>query len=114
MLCHENDLKRAMGNLLSNAAKFSPEDSPIEMNVSGTKLEVRDHGSGINPDNSQRIFDRFYREPEARSMAGSGLGLAIVSQIMENHGGEVWAKNHPEGGAVVGFSLPPVEENGQA
>ena len=114
VLCHENDLKRAMGNLLSNAAKFSPEDSPIEMNVSGTKLEVRDHGDGINPDNSQRIFDRFYREPEARSMAGSGLGLAIVSQIMENHGGEVWAKNHPEGGAVVGFSLPPVQENGQA
>ena len=114
VLCHENDLKRAMGNLLSNAAKFSPEDSPIEMNVTGTKLEVRDHGDGINPDNSQRIFDRFYREPEARSMAGSGLGLAIVSQIMENHGGEVWAKNHPEGGAVVGFSLPPVEENGQA
>lgn len=113
VLCHENDLKRAMGNLLSNAAKFSPEDSPIEMNVTGTKLEVRDHGGGINPDNSQKIFDRFYREPEARSMAGSGLGLAIVSQIMENHGGEVWAKNHPEGGAVVGFSLPPVEENGQ-
>lgn len=113
VLCHENDLKRAMGNLLSNAAKFSPEDSPIEMNVTGTKLEVRDHGDGINPDNSQKIFDRFYREPEARSMAGSGLGLAIVSQIMENHGGEVWAKNHPEGGAVVGFSLPPVEENGQ-
>ena len=112
VLCHENDLKRAMGNLLSNAAKFSPEDSPIEMYITGTKLEVRDHGGGINPDNSQKIFDRFYREPEARSMAGSGLGLAIVSQIMENHGGEVWAKNHPEGGAVVGFSLPP--ENGQA
>lgn len=114
VFCHENDIKRAMGNLLSNAAKFSPEDSPIEMNVTGTKLEVRDHGSGINPDNSQKIFARFYREEKARSMPGSGLGLAIVSQIMEIHGGEVWAKNHPEGGAVVGFSLPPVEENGQA
>lgn len=113
VLCHENDLKRAMGNLLSNAVKFSPEDSPIEMNVAGTKLEVRDHGSGIHPDNLEKVFARFYREAEARSMPGSGLGLAIVSQIVENHGGEVWAKNHPEGGAVVGFSLPSFEENGQ-
>lgn len=113
VLCHENDLKRAVGNLLSNAVKFSPEDSPIEMNVAGTKLEVRDHGGGIHPDNLEKVFGRFYREAEARSMPGSGLGLAIVSQIIENHGGEVWAKNHPEGGAVVGFRLPAFEENGQ-
>lgn len=113
VLCHENDLKRAVGNLLSNAVKYSPEDSPIEMNVAGTKLEVRDHGSGIHPDNLEKVFGRFYREAEARSMPGSGLGLAIVSQIIENHGGEVWAKNHPEGGAVVGFRLPAFEENGQ-
>ena len=111
VLCHEIGLKRAVGNLLSNAVKFSPEDSPIEVKVTGTQLEVRDYGDGINPDHSEKIFDRFYREVEARSTAGSGLGLSIVRQIVEHHGGEVWAKNHPEGGAVVGFSLPP--SNGQ-
>ena len=107
VVCHEIGLKRAVGNLLSNAVKFSPEGSPIEVKVAGTHLEVRDHGEGINPDHSEKIFDRFYREVEARSTAGSGLGLSIVRQIVEHHGGEVWAKNHPEGGAVVGFSLPP-------
>lgn len=111
VLCHEIGLKRAVGNLLSNAVKFSPEDSPIEVKVAGTRLEVRDHGGGINPDHHEKVFDRFYREDEARSTAGSGLGLSIVRQIVEHHGGEVWAKNHPEGGAVVGFNLPP--SNGQ-
>ena len=111
VLCHEIGLKRAVGNLLSNAVKFSPDGSPIEVKVTGTQLEVRDYGDGINPDHSEKIFDRFYREVEARSTAGSGLGLSIVRQIVEHHGGEVWAKNHPEGGAVVGFSLPP--SNGQ-
>lgn len=106
VLCHEIGLKRAVGNLLSNAVKFSPEDSPIEVKVAGTQLEVRDHGGGINPEHHEKVFDRFYREAEARSTAGSGLGLSIVRQIVEHHGGEVWAKNHPEGGAVVGFSLP--------
>ena len=106
VLCHEIGLKRAVGNLLSNAVKFSPDGSPIEVKVAGTQLEVRDYGDGINPDHSEKIFDRFYREVEARSTAGSGLGLSIVRQIVEHHGGEVWAKNHPEGGAVVGFSLP--------
>ena len=107
VVCHEIGLKRAVGNLLSNAVKFSPEGSPIEVKVAGSQLEVRDYGDGINPDHSEKIFDRFYREVEARSTAGSGLGLSIVRQIVEHHGGEVWAKNHPEGGAVVGFSLPP-------
>ena len=113
VLCSEVGLKRAVGNLLSNAVKFSPSDSPIEVNVTGTQLEVRDHGNGINNDHFQKVFYRFYREIEARGTAGSGLGLAIVHQIVDNHGGEVWAKNHPEGGAVVGFKLPSVEENGQ-
>ena len=107
VVCHEIGLKRAVGNLLSNAVKFSPDGSPIEVKVAGSQLEVRDYGDGINPDHSEKIFDRFYREVEARSTAGSGLGLSIVRQIVEHHGGEVWAKNHPEGGAVVGFSLPP-------
>ena len=106
VLCQEISLKRAVGNLLSNAVKFSPEDSPIEVSVKGTQLEVRDHGGGINPEHCEKVFDRFFREIDARGTPGSGLGLSIVRQIVEHHGGEVWAKNHPDGGAVVGFSLP--------
>ena len=52
------------------------------------------------------IFDRFYRASEARTEPGSGLGLAIVKQIVERHGGTVWAANNGGGGAVVGFELP--------
>lgn len=105
VLCQEISLKRAVGNLLSNAVKFSPEDSPIEVSVKGTQLEVRDYGGGINSEHCEKVFDRFFREIEARGTPGSGLGLSIVRQIVEHHGGEVWAKNHPDGGAVVGFSL---------
>ena len=52
------------------------------------------------------MFDRFYRADAARTETGSGLGLAIVAQVVERHGGTVFARNAPDGGAVVGFTLP--------
>ena len=52
------------------------------------------------------MFDRFYRADVARTETGSGLGLAIVAQVSERHGGTVFAHNAPDGGAVVGFTLP--------
>jgi two-component system, OmpR family, sensor histidine kinase MprB len=77
-------------------------------------VEVRDHGTGIDPSDQPFVFDRFYRATTARTAPGSGLGLAIVRQIVERHGGEVWARNLTEGtlggdgvvGAAVGFRLP--------
>ena len=99
-------LERAVANLLDNAHKWSPERTPIEVTVQGGRVAVRDHGSGIPVDDRPRVFERFYRAPESRTMVGSGLGLAIVKQIVESHNGRVFAEEAPGGGAVVGFEVP--------
>jgi two-component system, OmpR family, sensor histidine kinase MprB len=92
-------LERAIGNLLDNAAKWSPPGSRVEVLLRQGELTVRDHGPGIDPDDLPRVFDRFYRAPGARGVPGSGLGLAIVRQVVEEHGGSVTAENDPTGGA---------------
>ena len=97
-------IERAISNLVDNALKYS--SAPIVVAITGSRLEVRDHGPGIAPNDQPHVFDRFYRSAEARTEAGSGLGLAIVKQIVERHGGQVWAANGGSGGAVVGFELP--------
>jgi two-component system sensor histidine kinase MprB len=69
-------------------------------------LQVRDEGPGIAPEDLPRIFDRFYRSPEARTMPGSGLGLAIVRQVAERHAGDVTAGPAAAGGARLTMRLP--------
>jgi two-component system sensor histidine kinase MprB len=97
--------ERAIANLVDNALKYSPASTPIEVRVGTSCIEVCDHGPGIAPSEQDRVFERFFRADAARSVPGSGLGLAIVRQIVERHGGSVWARNGPDGGARVGFSL---------
>lgn len=100
-------LERAVGNLLDNAAKFSPDGTPIEVFVAGAELVVRDHGPGIAPADRSRVFDRFYRTDEARTLPGSGLGLAIVRQIVTDLDGTVTAEEPADGGgAQLRISLP--------
>jgi two-component system sensor histidine kinase MprB len=103
-------LERAIGNLLDNAAKWSPPDGTVEVSVSAEgEVSVRDHGPGIDPEDLPHVFDRFYRSAAARNLPGSGLGLAIVRQIVEAQGGSVEAESHPAGGAVLRLRLPAVE-----
>lgn len=99
-------LQRAVENLVDNALKWGPPDRPVEVVLDGGHLLVRDGGPGIPEDDLPHIFDRFYRAAEARSLTGSGLGLAIVKGIVERNGGRIHARNLPEGGAEVGFTLP--------
>lgn len=100
-------LLQAVGNLLDNAEKWSPDGAPVRVAVTPDgRVTVRDHGPGIPPREAERIFDRFYRTPEARGTPGSGLGLAIVQRIVVDHGGEVLVERAEDGGAVVGFRLP--------
>jgi two-component system sensor histidine kinase MprB len=100
-------LERAIGNLLDNAAKWSPPGSPIEVSVDVGELTVRDHGPGIAPADAPHIFERFYRATSARSMPGSGLGLSIVHRVAEAHGGTITAEPASGGGTLMRLSLPP-------
>jgi two-component system, OmpR family, sensor histidine kinase MprB len=99
-------LRRAIRNLLDNAAKFGPPGAPVEVRLAAGELTVRDHGPGIAPADLPHVFDRFYRAPSARGVAGSGLGLAIVRQVAEGHGGTVQAETPPGGGTVMRLRLP--------
>jgi two-component system sensor histidine kinase MprB len=99
-------IARAIDNLLDNAVKWSPSDTPIEVTVTAGRVAVRDHGPGISAEDRPRVFDRFYRSSAARALPGSGLGLAIVKQVAEDHGGTVFVEDAPGGGAVVGLALP--------
>jgi two-component system sensor histidine kinase MprB len=92
-------IERAVGNLLDNAAKWSPAGAEVEVVLRDGRLSVRDHGPGIADEDLPYVFDRFYRARAARGMPGSGLGLAIVRQVAESHGGEVVAE-HAEGGGT--------------
>ena len=102
-------LERAVDNLVGNAVKFSPDGTPIRIVTGGGRLEVHDSGPGIPTEDRPLVFERFFRSASARAQPGSGLGLAIVKQIVERHGGRVWAGTSPTGGTAVGFEIPVSE-----
>ncbi|OZM73476.1 two-component sensor histidine kinase [Amycolatopsis antarctica] len=106
-------LERAVLNLLDNAVKFSPDGSVVGVRLrplgDGTAVvEVSDSGPGIADADLPKVFDRFYRSSEARTLPGSGLGLSIVQQAAERHGGAAYAGNVPGGGALLTIRLPGV------
>ncbi|MEV4436162.1 HAMP domain-containing sensor histidine kinase [Streptomyces sp. NPDC049585] len=103
-------LARLLGNLLDNAAKFSPAGATVEVELRRTQgsacLTVRDHGPGITPEDLPHVFDRFYRSRQARALPGSGLGLAMARQIARAHGAQLTAEHAPGGGALFRLSIP--------
>ena len=102
--CRPAAIDRAVVNLIDNAAKFST-DGVIEVAVHDGRVAISDRGPGIPDDDRAHIFDRFYRSVASRSLPGSGLGLAIVRDIVESHGGTVFAEPRDGGGSTVGFIL---------
>jgi two-component system sensor histidine kinase MprB len=98
-------VERAVGNLLDNAAKYSPPGTPIEVTVRDGSVVVADHGPGIAEEDLPRVFDRFYRAAAARAKPGAGLGLAIVREAAEAHGGTATAENGSTG-ALFRLTLP--------
>jgi two-component system sensor histidine kinase MprB len=103
---------RAVANLLDNAAKFSPPEGAVEVTLRGTGdgalLTVRDHGPGVAGADLDRVFDRFYRAPDARRVPGAGLGLAIVGQVARSHGGWARLEQADGGGTRASLWLPAV------
>ena len=114
VMAEENKLRQVVTNLMGNALRYTPEDSPIEIAVQvdhrtdRALLEVRDHGEGIPPQIRDKIFQRFWRADtsRARETGGSGLGLAIVSSILAAHHGTVEVVETDGGGATFRVSLP--------
>jgi two-component system sensor histidine kinase MprB len=106
------NLERAIGNLLDNAAKWSPAGEPVDVRLANGELTVRDHGPGIAPTDLPHVFERFYRATSARGLPGSGLGLAIVRQVAEAHGGTVTAEAAPDGGTLIRLRLAQPNLNG--
>jgi two-component system, OmpR family, sensor histidine kinase MprB len=104
-------LARAINNLLDNAAHHSAAGGIVEVIVDERGIQVRDHGTGIDPADLPYVFDRFFRGANSRHRQGSGLGLAIVRQVAVQHGGSVEAANAPDGGAVFSLRLPTVAED---
>jgi two-component system sensor histidine kinase MprB len=106
------NLERAIGNLLDNAAKWSPEGAEVDVRLTDGELTVRDRGPGIADTDLPHVFERFYRATSARGMPGSGLGLAIVRQVAEAHGGTVTAEAAPGGGTLMRLRLADRNGNG--
>jgi two-component system sensor histidine kinase KdpD len=102
-------MERVFFNLLENAVKYTPEETPVE--ISGwitpqeIMLEVADRGPGLVPGDEELVFEKFY-QASSGSARGVGLGLTICRSIIEAHGGRIWAANRPGGGSTFRFTLP--------
>ena len=105
-------MNEVLGNLLSNAFKFTNEGGEVELSVltvhQGIQMEVRDTGAGIPADQVPRIFEKFYQadNQDAASHVGTGLGLAIARQIVEAHGGSISCDSTPGVGTTFSLVMP--------
>jgi two-component system OmpR family sensor kinase len=111
----DHRLRQVVANLVGNADRHTPPGTPIEVAVGRQDgravLEVRDHGTGLPPEEAVKVFERFYRLDASRSRArgqggGSGLGLSIVTAVVTAHGGRVGVAPTPGGGATFRVELP--------
>jgi len=118
MVADARRLEQVLSNLLSNAVKFSRGKGEIRIQglVRRDRVQVRvmDEGIGIDPAQLHRIFDRFYQADASprRPYTGVGLGLFICRQLVEAHGGKIWAENREGGGAVFTFEIPVGQRHG--
>ncbi len=104
-------LRQVLVNLLSNAGKFSPQESTIHLTVNITErdllVEVSDKGTGISDEEQARLFQPYHRvEQDRQKFPGIGLGLAVCKQIIEAHQGKIQVKSQPGKGSTFSFNIP--------
>lgn len=107
----EGKIVQVLENLLSNAVKYSPHGGTIVINAqrqgADCLISVSDDGLGMNQDQVDKVFDKFYRANLPDSVAsGLGLGMSIVMHIVEIHGGRIWVQSEPNRGTTVTFTIP--------
>ena len=114
LMFNYDSIARALTNYLSNAIKYAPQDSTIQVKLyketdkNLVTVTVRDEGIGIAPEFQKKVFERFYRvENKTHSVKGTGLGLHLVKTTIEkHHNGHVFVNSKPNHGSTFGFSLP--------
>jgi two-component system sensor histidine kinase KdpD len=103
-------VERVLVNVIDNALKYSPADTPIEIKAHAAgafmEIEVADRGTGIPPEDLTRIFDKFYRVQRPDNVSGTGLGLSISKGIVQAQGGFIAAENRQGGGTIITISIP--------
>lgn len=111
-----NLLAQALANVLHNAAVYTPPGTRVDLRARLVRLDrlrlvVRDHGAGLPPGDEARVFEKFFRAPGSPA-GGTGLGLAIARGLLRALGGDLTARNHPEGGAEFTLELPVEVDDG--
>ncbi len=105
-------IEETVTNLLFNALRYTPDGGKVHLSASnnGTyiTIEIRDSGIGIPEGEEGKIFEEFYRAANARLVEpdGTGLGLSFARQVVERHGGRIWARNNDKKGSTFAFTLP--------
>jgi signal transduction histidine kinase len=113
-LCDQTRAAQVIGNLLSNASKYTPGGGLITAGVAYAEQEgfleisVTDNGVGIPPEEKDKVFSRFFRAETAHltGATGAGLGLAITRSLVELHGGRIWFESEPDKGSTFYVTLP--------
>ncbi|MDT3401714.1 PAS domain-containing protein [Mucilaginibacter terrae] len=112
VVADRDKIGQVINNLISNAIKYSPQGSAINVdcavNNGQVKIFVKDQGMGVKPDDQQRLFDRYYRVKgeHMRSISGFGIGLYLCAEIVTRHDGKIWVESEFGNGSTFCFSIP--------
>lgn len=106
VIADPSKLGQILGNLLSNAAKYSPAGGEVTVSYQDGVVAVRDQGVGITAEDQEELFRQFRRVGNLRLASGTGLGLWLTRALVEAHGGRIWLESEPGKGSTFFFSLP--------